>query len=80
MIPIRKLPMGRSSILVRIDGSSLLRQRLYRYGLTTGALITRYAVSPRNRGGVWRQGSLLIALREKEAARLFCQEEEERYE
>ncbi|MBO5778356.1 MAG: hypothetical protein J6R82_02185 [Clostridia bacterium] len=80
MIPISQLPMGRSAILVRMEGSRSVAERLQRYGLLAGAPISRYAVMPHNRGGVWRQGSLLIALREQEAAHLLCRMEEESHE
>lgn len=80
LIPLSKLPLGRSAILSEIGCNRSVRQRLLRYGLSVDAPIFRYATAPRNRGGVWRQGSLLIALREREASNLFCKTEDEIYE
>jgi Fe2+ transport system protein FeoA len=80
LIPISKLKIGQSALLVRIDGSNSVRQRLLRYGLSSGVPISRYATAPKNKSGVWRQGSLLIALRKKDADHLFCIEENNTHE
>jgi Fe2+ transport system protein FeoA len=59
-------------MLERIGGSGSVQKRLLQYGLSRGAPISRYATAPLGRGGVWRQGSLLIALRETDATHLLC--------
>lgn len=76
MNPISKLKLGQSAILARISPNGTAVQKLLRYGLSAGAPISRYATTPKNRGGVWRQGSLLIAMRRKDADHLFCFEED----
>lgn len=62
-------------MLERIGGSGSVQKRLLQYGLSPGKPISRYATSPLGKGGVWRQGSLLIALRETDAAHLLCRRE-----
>ena len=76
MNPISKLKPGQSAILARIGSSGTAMQKLLRYGLLAGAPISRYAATQNNKGGVWRQGSLLIAMRKKDADHLMCFEED----
>lgn len=63
-------------MLERIGGSESVQKRLLQYGLSPEAPISRYATAPLGKGSVWRQGSLLIALRETDASYLLCRLEE----
>lgn len=73
MLPLPELPLKTPAIIVRIDGSDYLTQRLLEFGLLEGDLIEVIGVAPLGDPLEIRARHGVLSLRRNEAIRIIVE-------